>query len=106
MSQGKAVSEAVAAVAYDALNLAKQTARDIEQHEDICAERYAGIHTQIGDIKKLIGWGGGLALTTVLCVLGFLAAAQFNSNDQARRDQQTKIEALQQQLLDERRASR
>lgn len=89
-------------VAYDALNLAKQAVRDIESHEDICAERYAGIHDKIREIKSLIGWAGGSAFGIIIAVLGFLAIQMISANDQARHDQQTKIDMLQQQLIDAR----
>jgi len=101
MPQGGEVTD-VASVAYDALNLARQVERDIESHEELCAERYAGIHEKIHEIKSLIGWAGGVAFSIIVAVLGFLAVQMLSANDQARRDQQTKIDLLQQQLIDAR----
>mgnify|MGYP001617980049 CR=1 FL=1 len=88
----------IAEVAYEGRNLARQTARDIENHEEICAARYAGIHKQIGEIKGFLIWGGGLAFTTILAVLGFLAVAQFNANAKAGDRQQDRIDKLERQL--------
>lgn len=93
----------VSTIAYDALNLAKQNARDIESHEDICAERYAGIHEKIREIKGVITWAGGLAFTVIIGILGFLASAQFSANDQQQKTQQTRIELLERQLIEARR---
>ena len=49
------MSEDIASVAYDALNLSKQNERDIERHEAICAERYQKLETGIADLQKKLG---------------------------------------------------
>lgn len=90
-------------IAYEALDLSKKNARDIESHEDLCAERYAGIHDKIREIKGVITWAGGFAFVTVVGILGFLAQAQFNANDQQQKTQQTRIELLERQLIEARK---
>lgn len=89
-------------VAYEALNLAKQNARDIESHEDICAERYGNIHKAIDEIKGTLKWAGGGAFTIIMAVLGFLLAQQLSANGKLHDDNQREIKQLQQQLADER----
>jgi len=100
-------------VAYDALNLGRQNARDIENHEKVCAERYAGIHTAIGELKISVAtsnkefrgnfWkAGSLAFTIILGMLGFMLSQQFAASNRVNDDQQRKIERLMQQLADER----
>lgn len=125
-----------AAVAYEALNLSKQNSRDIEAHEDLCAERYDNIHKAIAEIKDtakadkaeikkatqdaldevkksstaatdeikgILKWAGTTVCGIIIALLGFLAAAQFNANDQARRDATAKIELLERQLQQQAR---
>lgn len=99
------MSDVIAEIAYEARNLARQNARDIEQHEDLCAERYAGIHDKIGEIKGMLKWAGGTGFSIIIGLVGFLAVQMFHQNEQQRRDQelrgqaqQQKIELLQQQL--------
>jgi len=103
----------IESVAYDALNLGKQNARDIENHEKICAERYAGIHTAIGELKASMAtsnkefrgffWkAGGAAFSIILTALGFMLSQQFAASSRVNDDRQRKIERLVQQLADER----
>ncbi len=66
-------------VAYEALNLARQNARDIEGHEDICAERYQNIHEKLGMIFRIIAWAGGTGFLLITGLLAFLAKTQFES---------------------------
>ena len=94
----------VESVAYDALNLAKQNARDIEHHEDICAERYQGINNAIREIKGWMKWAGTSAFTIVIGMLGFLIVQQFHDNTKVQDNAQAKIDQLQRQLADERAA--
>jgi len=99
-----------ASIAYEALNLGKQNARDIENHEDICAERYANINKgmakiesnvdkQFGEIKGILKWAGGALFSIIIGLLGYLAAAQFSANDIARKASDAKIDLLERQLL-------
>lgn len=69
----------VSEVAYEALNLARQNARDIEGHEDICAERYQNIHEKLGMIFRIIAWAGGTGFLLIMGLLAFLAKTQFES---------------------------
>lgn len=84
-----------AGVAWDALNLGKQNARDIEAHEDLCAERYNHINVSIGEIKGILKWAGGAAFGIIIGLLAFLAQAQFAANDAAQKAAREKIEMLE-----------
>lgn len=73
-------------IALDALEAARkaqakadQVERDINSHEDICAERYKNINEKVGTLFKLVAYGGSTALMLILGLLGFLAKAQFDS---------------------------
>ena len=103
-----------AAIAYEALNLSKQNERDIEKHEDLCAERYANINITMAaieqradkgftEIKGILKWAGGTLFAIIISLLGFLATQQFNANDSARRQAESKIELLERQILQQAR---
>jgi len=83
-------------VAYQALTLARQANRDIEKHEDICAERYDGINKTMDEIKSILKWAGGFGFTVIITLLGFLAHAQFDANEAAMKALAAKVEAQQQ----------
>lgn len=91
-------------VAYEALNLSKQNTRDIEAHEDLCAERYNNINNSIGEIKSILKWAGTTGFLIIIGLLGFLAKTTWEAKEQAQEAAATKIEMLQTQLNDERRA--
>ena len=91
------MSEEASATAREALDLAKDVDRRIDSHEDICALRYQQLHNEIaavrkevsssvGDIKKVLGWVGSLAVLTMLAALGFFLKAQ---HDSVQRMQET-----------------
>jgi predicted transglutaminase-like cysteine proteinase len=70
----------------------------IESHEDLCAERYAHIHTSVAGVKqtvdtvlKVLAWGGSTVFGLLILVLGFLGARAINGNDQ-------RVDQLQNQL--------
>jgi hypothetical protein len=48
----------------------------IESHEELCAERYATIHSAIGDIKGLLKWCAASAAAAAAAVIW--ALLQFN----------------------------
>lgn len=84
------MSDEASATAREALDLAKDVDRRIVSHEDICALRYQQLHNEIaavrtevsssvGDIKKVLGWVGSLAVVTMLAALGFFLKAQHDS---------------------------
>lgn len=84
------MNDEVSAVAREALDLAKDVERRVDSHEDICALRYSQLEASIaavksevsssvGDIKKLLGWVGSLAVITMLAALGFFLKAQHDS---------------------------
>lgn len=95
-----------AAVAYEALNLAREVKRDQLGHEDLCAERYGNIHKEMAEIKGILKWAGGALFSVIIGLLGFLAAAQFNANDQARKVAESKIDLLERQLHQQAPAAR
>ena len=73
-------------LAYDALTIARdgkskaeQALREIESHEDVCAERYKNINEKLEMLFKVIAWAGGAAFLLVMGLLGFLAKTQFES---------------------------
>jgi hypothetical protein len=67
--------------ALDAYELATSAKADIESHEDLCAERYKAIRSNISDIKTMLKWGvgaiGGMAAT----LFGFMAHELYNNNE-------------------------
>lgn len=89
------MSESASRVAYEALNLSKQNTRDIEAHEDLCAERYKNINTSISEIKSILKWAGTTGFVIIIGLLSFLAKAQFDANSTAQRAAQAKIEMLE-----------
>jgi hypothetical protein len=109
-----------AAVAYEALNLGKANQKAIESHEDVCAERYSNINTAIdevknelrrsvdgvkadvtasvGEIKTILGWAGGLGLSVIITMLGYLALSQWEANQDAQKAATEKIALLERQV--------
>lgn len=76
----------VGGIAYDALTMAREAndkaeraLRDIEGHEDICAERYRNINEKLGMLFKIIAWAGGTGFLLIMGLLAFLAKTQFES---------------------------
>ena len=47
---------------------AEAAAKDLENHEDLCAERYKNIHEAIGDLKDGQKWAIRLSVVTLLGV--------------------------------------
>jgi len=93
------------AVAYEALNLSKQNTQKIDAHEDLCAERYGHINSSIGEIKSILKWAGTTGFLIIIGLLGFLAKTTWEAKEQAQMAASTKIELLQTQLNEERRAA-
>jgi hypothetical protein len=88
--------------AVDAMAHADQAHIKIEAHEDLCAERYSHIQTNIQGVKdtvstilKVVGWGGSTALVMILALLAFFATRAVDNNDQRVKDLQAQIELLQ-----------
>lgn len=105
------MSESVGSVAYRALNLAEQANRDIAKHEEICAERYAGIHTAVAELKTDLKadtdkiWGfawkvGGAGFSILLAMIGFLIIQTLAANDKRADAQQDRIAQLQAQVAE------
>lgn len=83
-------------VAREALDLAKDVDRRVMSHEDICAIRYKALEIgleslrtevtgSVNDIKKVLGWAGGLLVVTMIGVLGFFLKAQFDLTSEMQR---------------------
>jgi len=89
-------------VAYQALHLAKQNVRDMESHETICAERYAGIHKGIDEIKGVLWKAGAGAFGIIMAMLAFLVTQQLNTNQKLHDDNQNMVARMQQQLAEDR----
>jgi hypothetical protein len=73
----------------------------IEAHEDLCAERYAHIHTSIAGVSrtvdkvlKVLAWGGSTVFVLLLGVLGFFMTRAMSNND-------NQLEQLRQQIQHE-----
>jgi hypothetical protein len=80
----------ITAIAYEAQTLAKQAVRDIEQHEDVCAERYGNIHKALAEMKvefkeanaktsKTFWWMFTTGFAILISLLGFLLKAQIDT---------------------------
>lgn len=102
------MSDSPSKIAYDALNLGKQNARDIEAHEDLCAERYRNINESIAELKsefrstsneqkQILKWAGTTAFGIIITMLGFLGVQVYNANQEADRERDRKFELLQRQ---------
>lgn len=89
-------------MAYQALNLAHSVDQAVKSHEAICAERYAGIHSAIKDIKAVLWKAGAGAFGIILSMLAYLVVQQIATNDKLHDERESAIRALQQQLSDER----
>ena len=94
------MSEDVMNVARDALDLAKDVERRVDSHEDICAIRYKALenglsqlridmNSNVGDIKKVLGWASGLIVITMIGGLGFFLKAQFDNAGELQRQLQS-----------------
>lgn len=44
----------------------------IESHEELCAERYAGIHSAIGDLKGTVNKVVWLGVASLLALVGWM----------------------------------
>lgn len=99
-------------VALAARAKAEQAQRDIDSHEDVCAERYENIHAKLTEMKTefsaqnrriwgLFGWLGGTGFLILMGVLSFLLRAQYDTitaMSKASRDRielRDRIEAVQ-----------
>lgn len=58
----------------------------IESHEELCAERYATIHSAIGDIKALLKWSAGSLACAAAAVIWFLLQANASGTSQRLTD--------------------
>lgn len=93
------------ATAAEAMARANEAHLKIESHEDLCAERYANIHTALGGVEKtvdrvlsVLAWGGSGLVALLLVVLGFFMTRAISNNDQqvaAMRAQITLLTAPQ-----------
>jgi hypothetical protein len=56
-----------------ARDMAQAATNKIESHERECAIRWSGTMTSMNEIKKILAWGLGLVLTSMIGLIGFLA---------------------------------
>ncbi|MBH0113249.1 hypothetical protein I5E68_09855 [Novosphingobium sp. YJ-S2-02] len=92
----------------EARDAASRALAQISAHEDICAIRYqairdevSGIRDEVSGIKGMLKWAGTTSFLIVVSLLGFLANAQLEANDERARQQQQMIDALQEKLRHE-----
>ncbi|MEG3175844.1 hypothetical protein U1872_06350 [Sphingomonas sp. RB3P16] len=85
-------------IAIDALALGKKNEIDIASHEDLCAERYQNINTNIGEIKSFLKWACTTGFMIIIGLLCFLAKMTWEAKDQAAIAAAAKIEMLQRQI--------
>jgi hypothetical protein len=99
--------------ANEAMQHAQAAHEKIDTHEDLCAERYAHIHTAIdgvknvmgteiasikktvGTILKILAWGGTTVFGMLMVVLGFLATRAITNSDAQSDMLRNQIEQLQ-----------
>lgn len=60
----------------------------IESHEELCAERYAGIHSSLSDLKGVAKAQANVQWGVLLALLGFMAIQVWNG-------QQSRLERLE-----------
>lgn len=60
----------------------------IESHEDLCAERYANIHSAIGDLKTIAKWAAGGVVGLMVSLIAWMAVQLYAANN-------ARIEALE-----------
>ncbi|WP_037500809.1 hypothetical protein [Sphingomonas jaspsi] len=89
---------------HDAMARADSAHQLIESHEDICAERYAHIHTAIGGVKetvstmvKILAWGGSTLFGLLILIIGFLSTRAISTGDAEVAQLKTQIELLKMQ---------
>ena len=63
----------------------------IASHEDLCAERYRGIHEAIADLKGLIRWILGGVASVAVALIAWMAVQLYDANN-------ARIEAVSAQL--------
>lgn len=103
------MDEFTRATAVDALALARKNEQEIGAHEDLCAERYRNIGTEIAALKGIFKWMGGAAFTVIMFGLA-IVINQTNTANQTLTERNSaatiaaaRIELLQDALQRERR---
>jgi K+-sensing histidine kinase KdpD len=71
----------------------------VEAHEKLCAERYAGIHDKITDLKKFLGYVVTVLVAMFIATLGWSLQQQAAAQKATNEALQTRIELLQSQSL-------
>jgi hypothetical protein len=88
--------------AADAMAHAEAAHIKVQAHEDLCAERYAHIQTNIAGVKdsvstvvKLVGWGGSTMFLIIMSLLAFFASRAVSNNDGEINQLKAQVEVLQ-----------
>jgi hypothetical protein len=88
--------------AQEAMARAEAAHIKIDAHEDLCAERYAHIHTAIGGVKasvgtvlKILAWGGSTIFGLLVVLIGFLAVRSISSNDSELQKLRQQVDQMQ-----------
>lgn len=94
---------AQAGIASLALTRAEEAHTKLDGHEDLCAERFAHIHTAIGGVTssvstilKILAWGGTTLFGLLIAMLAFLGARTMSTNDTEVEMLRGQIERLEQ----------
>jgi hypothetical protein len=53
--------------------MAQAAQNQIQSHERECAIRWSGTMDSMAEIKRILAWGLGLVLTSMIGLIGFLA---------------------------------
>lgn len=76
---------------------AQRALDQLDGHENLCAERYSNIHTRLGNIVKLLGFGGATLATVVISIIGYLSVKLIDVNDSDKAVLRAKVEILEAQ---------
>lgn len=87
--------------ANEAMERANSAHEKIDAHEDLCAERYAHIHTAIagvkdtvGNIMKVLAWGGTTVFGLLIAALAFMATRSVGTNDNQINELKAQVAVL------------
>lgn len=91
------MSESASAIAYEARNRANAAHDKIDSHEQLCAERYGNINSNLSLLFKIIGWGGVTFLSLLLGILAWTSNRVVESIDANNQQLRNQIEAVRTQ---------
>ncbi len=98
---------------YDALTMAREAKGELDAHEQVCAERYLNIQTQMGDlktgladVKKILAWAGIFALTIIVGALSWSLQQQWTASKAQTENSALQIQLLRSQLQQQQQLPR